>query len=190
MLTNHTSNVRNKWRYLGIIPVLAFMMVLLHSPATQGNAISAKMPELLLSASSSFTPEEAIPSIFPLPETFKQKITWGYKQNAIHPISKKVTTHLGVDVAAPTGTPVYASSDGVVLKAETVEGWGKLVVLEHGEGYTTFYAHLDEIGVESGMKVAVGQVIGKVGNTGQSTGSHLHYEVRKNGEHENPADYY
>jgi murein DD-endopeptidase MepM/ murein hydrolase activator NlpD len=63
-------------------------------------------------------------------------------------------------------------------------------VIEHGQGFATFYAHLDEIDVETGMKVAVGQVIGKVGNTGQSTGSHLHYEVRKNEEHVNPSDYY
>ena len=67
---------------------------------------------------------------------------------------------------------------------------GKLIVLEHAEGFTTFYAHLDEIGVETGVKVAMGQVIVKVGNSGQSTGPHLHYEVRRNGEHVNPADYY
>jgi murein DD-endopeptidase MepM/ murein hydrolase activator NlpD len=91
---------------------------------------------------------------------------------------------------APTGTPVYAAGGGVVLKAAYLEGWGKLIVLEHAEGYTTFYAHLDEISVEKGVKVTVGQVIGKVGNTGQSTGSHLHYEVRLNDEQVDPADFY
>jgi len=181
MLTNHTSNQRNKWRYLGILPVLAFMIILFHTPASNSRAIPAH---------ESFFLENGIPSRFPLPEKFRGIISWGYDKEAIHPISKKEMVHKGIDVPAPTGTPVYASGEGVVLKAENVEGWGKFVVLEHGEGYTSFYAHLDEIGVETGVKVALGQVIGKVGNSGQSTGPHLHYEVRWNGEHVNPADYY
>jgi hypothetical protein len=181
MLTNHTSNQRNKWRYLGILPVIALMIILFHTPASHSRA---------LPGSQSFLPEDGIPSRFPLPEKFKGIISWGYDKEAIHPISKKALVHKGIDVPAPTGTPVYASGDGVVLEAGNVEGWGKLVMLEHEEGYTTFYAHLDEIEVEIGAKVTVNQVIGKVGNTGQSTGPHLHYEVRKNGEHVNPADYY
>lgn len=98
--------------------------------------------------------------------------------------------HRGIDMPAPTGTAVYAAGDGVVIKAENLEGWGKLVVLEHAEGYTSHYAHLNEIGVESGTKVHKGEVIGKVGNTGQSTGPHLHYEVCLDGKHLNPADFY
>ena len=93
-------------------------------------------------------------------------------------------------MAAPTGTQVFASGDGVVKKAVEEKGWRKLVVVEHEDGYTTFYAHLDEIEVKNGVKVRRGEVIGRVGNTGQSTGPHLHYEVRKNGEHLNPADFY
>ena len=181
MLTNHTSNRKLKWRYLGIVPVLAFMVVLFHTPASHSRAISAPI---------SLFVEDGIPSHFPLPEKYKGIISWGYDKEAIHPISKKALVHKGIDMPAPTGTPVYAAGGGVVLKAETVEGWGKLVVLEHADGFSTFYAHLDEITVETGVKVAVAQVIGKVGNTGQSTGPHLHYEVRKNGEHVNPADYY
>lgn len=181
MLTNHTSKSRNKWRYLGILPVLALMMALFHTPASQGKAIPA---------SESFFLNDGIPSLFPLPEKYMGTVSWGYNQKAIHPINKKETLHMGIDVPAPTGTPVFAAGEGVVLKAENVEGWGNLVVLEHAEGFTTFYAHLDEIGVETGVKVVMGQVIGKVGNSGQSTGSHLHYEVRRNGEHVNPADYY
>ncbi len=93
-------------------------------------------------------------------------------------------------MAAPTGTSVFATGDGLVKKAAEEKGWGKLVVVEHEDGYATFYTHMDEIGVESGMKVRKGEVIGRVGNTGQSTGPHLHYEVRKNGNHLNPADFY
>ena len=128
--------------------------------------------------------------ILPLPEKYREKITWDYDLQAIHPITKKEITHKGIDVAAPTGTQVFASGDGVVKKAVEEKGWSKLVVVEHEDGYTTFYAHLDEIEVENGVKVLRGEVIGRVGNTGQSTGPHLHYEVRKNGEHLNPADFY
>jgi hypothetical protein len=182
MLTNHTSNRKNKWRYLGIIPMLALMTILFHTPASDSRAI--------LPASGSFFLNDGIPTRFPLPEEYKGKISWGFNQEAINPISKKEMVHKGIDVPAPTGTPVYAAGGGVVLKAESLEGWGKLIVLEHAEGYTTYYAHLDEFVVEAGAKVAVGQLIGKVGNTGQSTGPHLHYEVRLKGEHLNPGDFY
>lgn len=190
MLTRHTSSNRDLWRYLGIIPVVALMTVLFHAPAAQSTALPARIPEYLMSAPFPGFAEEAIPSLFPLPEKYKQKITWGFEQKAIHPITRNETLHRGIDVAAPTGTPVGAAGGGVVRKAENEEGWGKLVVLEHADGYTTFYAHLDEISVEEGMKVAAGQVVGKVGNTGQSAGPHLHYEVRRHGEPVNPADYY
>jgi len=177
MLTNHKSNRSKKWRYLGILPLLATMIILFHTPAEQGMAGSIASPD-------------GRPSQFPLPEKYLEKITWGYNNTAIHPITRKETTHLGIDVAAPTGTPVFAMGDGLVLKAVEEKGWGKMIVLDHGDGYATFYAHLDEIEVEAGVKVRRGELIGKVGNTGQSTGPHLHYEVRLNGEHKNPADFY
>jgi len=190
MLTNHTSNRSKKWRYLGIFPVIALMLVLFHTPAEQGKAGSALAPSGLLKASEFLFNFDGVPSQFPLPEKYKEKITWGYNQEALHPITGKETVHNGIDVAAPTGTPVFATGDGVVKKAEEEKGWGKLIVVEHEDAYITFYAHMDEIGVESGMKVSKGEVIGAVGNTGQSTGPHLHYEVRKNGEHLNPAYFY
>jgi len=190
MLTNHKSKNRNKFRYLGIIPVVALMMLLFHSPASQHTVRAGNLSAGITFPSVPLILNDGIPSRFPLPEAYKGKISWGYNQNAIHPISKKPTTHQGIDVPAPTGTPVYAAGGGKVLKAEEVEGWGKLVILEHTAGYSTLYAHLDEILVKKGEKLDAGKTLGKVGNTGQSTGSHLHYEVRKNGKPVNPADYY
>lgn len=190
MLTNHTSNQKDKWRYLGIIPAVGLMIILFHTPASNGRAIPAPVPDKIVRAAESLFLDDGIPSHFPLPEEYKGKVSWGYDKEAIHPISKKEMVHKGIDMPAPSGTPVYAAGGGVVKKAGNMEGWGNLVVLEHAEGFSTFYAHLDEIDVESGVKVAVGQVIGKVGNTGQSTGSHLHYEVRKNGENVNPEDFF
>jgi murein DD-endopeptidase MepM/ murein hydrolase activator NlpD len=190
MLTNHRSKNRNKLRYLGIIPLVALTMLLFHSPSGQSTVRAGKLPAEFSLPSGSLFLNDGIPSRFPLPEEYMGKISWDYNKKAIHPITKKETTHLGIDVPAPTGTPVYAAGGGEVLKAEEVEGWGKLVVLEHDEAYTTVYAHLDEILVKKGEKIDEGKTLGKVGNTGQSTGPHLHYEVRKNGNPVNPADYY
>ena len=190
MLTNHKSNRRKKLRYLGILPLMALMILLFHTPAEKGVAGVASPQDAFHQMTESLNNFEGVPAQFPLPDIYRDRISWGFNQKAIHPITKKETTHLGIDLPAPTGTPVFAAGDGKVLKARAEDGWGQLIVLEHGDGYTTFYAHLDEIGVEAGSKVSRGEVIGKVGNTGQSTGSHLHYEVRRNGEHLNPADFY
>ena len=190
MLTNHKSNGNKKWLYLGILPLMAILLVLFHTPAEKSLAAAAQATAGELIASVSLSVPDGVPSRFPLPEKYKEKITWGYNKTALHPISKKETTHLGIDVAAPAGTPVYAMGDGVVNKAVEEKGWGKMIVLDHGNGFVTFYGHLDEIHVAAGAKVYRGEVIGKVGNTGQSTGPHLHFEVRQNGEHRNPADFY
>jgi hypothetical protein len=190
MLTMNHSDRRKKWRYLGILPVASFILLVIHAPAEPGHAESVLHPGEQWNRSIQVAPLREAPSQFPLPEKYRDHITWGYNKEAIHPITGKQTVHQGIDVAAPTGTPVFAASDGVVKLAENESGWGNLVILEHGDGYTTFYAHLDEIAVKAGSEVSKGEVIGRVGNTGQSTGSHLHYEVRKNGEHLDPANFY
>ena len=190
MLTNHNSSKSKKWRYLGTLPLMALMIVLFHTPADQGMAVTTQSPIGEMRTTVPLFSFDGVPSQFPLPEIYKENITWDYNQEAIHPISKKEVTHMGIDVAAPSGTEVFAAGDGIVKKAVEEKGWGKMIVLEHEDGYATFYAHLDKIEVESGVKVKRGELIGRVGNTGQSTGPHLHYEVRLNGEHLNPADFY
>ena len=96
-----------------------------------------------------------------------------------------------MDFASSIGTEVYATGDGVVERVEeTYWGYGNLVTLNHGYGYKTQYAHLSEFGVKLGEKVKRGQVIGYVGNTGKSTGPHLHYEVLRNGEATDPIYYF
>lgn len=190
MLTNNKSNRKNLWRYLGILPLSALMLVLFQSPVKPALAGTSTNPDISFIPVVPYYSMDGIPSLFPLPEKYKEKITWGYEEEAIHPINGKKTTHLGIDVAAPSGTPVYATADGVIQKAEEEKGWGKLIIIEHEDAYTSFYAHLSDIEVDSGTKVQKGTVIGRVGNTGQSTGPHLHYEVRQNGEHMNPADYF
>ena len=109
----------------------------------------------------------------------------------VHPVTKTVKTHTGIDIGASHGTNIYAAASGTVL----VSGWnsggyGNYVVIDHGGGVTTLYAHCSALLVSSGQSVTKGQVIAKIGSTGMSTGPHLHFEVLKNGSHTNPMAYF
>ncbi len=105
------------------------------------------------------------------------------------PFSGKRKMHHGIDIAARTGTPVTAAANGIVSKVATLSGYGKVVVLDHGYGFQTYYAHNSKVEVKMGQRVKRGDKIAAVGNTGRSTGSHLHYEVRLNGLPVNPKIY-
>jgi len=105
------------------------------------------------------------------------------------PLTHGRGTHQGVDIAAAPGQPVHASADGIVMMASEQGGLGRAVFLAHGYGLTTRYAHLSAVSVHPGQKVRRGDVIGRVGSTGRSTGYHLHYEVRIDGEPVNPLAY-
>ena len=104
-----------------------------------------------------------------------------------HPIYGTLRRHSGIDLAAPTGAPIVATSDGVVSTANWSGGYGLLVALEHGGGLQTRYGHMSRVNVLPGQRVRRGDVIGFVGSTGNSTGPHLHYEMRVNGQAINPA---
>ena len=98
--------------------------------------------------------------------------------------------HTGIDLAAPSGTPVMAAKGGTVVFAGwNTQGYGNLIIVDHGNGQRTYYAHLSQISINNGATVSAGQAIGKVGSTGNSTGSHLHFEVRMNGVAQNPQSY-
>lgn len=117
--------------------------------------------------------------------------------NYIWPTGAKIITqyyglrHTGIDIAGPVGLPNYAARDGVVIKSQCGYngGYGCYIIVDHGGGLTTLYAHNSKLLVSVGEQVAQGQVIGLVGNTGRSTGPHLHFEVRVNGRHINPLQY-
>ncbi|MBN1950813.1 MAG: peptidoglycan DD-metalloendopeptidase family protein [Bacteroidales bacterium] len=117
-------------------------------------------------------------------------ITLEFGFTGTHPVTKKTFTHKGVDLRAPLGTDVIATGDGVVIEAVEKEGWGKLIIIRHDESTESYYAHLDDFTVNSGDPVRAGQVIGHVGNTGYSTGPHLHYEVRIKSEPVDPSGYF
>ena len=108
----------------------------------------------------------------------------------MHPILGYLKMHSGIDLTAPTGTPIYASGDAVVVRADRAGGYGNHVRLNHGYGYVTVYGHLSKLLLRPGQKVKRGDVIGLVGSTGLSTSPHLHYEVRINGKPVNPLNFY
>lgn len=99
------------------------------------------------------------------------------------------SNHTGLDIAATTGTPIKVMADGVVTNASYSGSYGKLVKVEHGNGVETWYAHTSKMYVKKGQEVKAGDVIAEVGSTGNSTGPHLHLEIRINGEHINPQEY-
>lgn len=106
-----------------------------------------------------------------------------------HPVLGGRRQHTGIDLAAPTGTPVYATADGVVSRADWFSSYGLYISVEHGASMQTRYAHLSRLAVASGDSVKKGDLIGYVGSTGRSTGPHLHYEVRVEGLAVNPIPY-
>ena len=130
-----------------------------------------------------------IPAIQPVANKNLKYTASGYGMR-IDPIYKTAKFHNGMDFSANIGTPVYATGDGVIKKAGWQSGYGKIIIVSHGFGYETWYAHLNKYNVRVGQKVVRGEVIGEVGNTGKSTGPHLHYEVHVKGKVVNPVNYY
>ncbi|MBD3638609.1 MAG: M23 family metallopeptidase [Crocinitomicaceae bacterium] len=132
----------------------------------------------------------AIPAIQPVSNLDLTRIASGFGYR-IDPIYKTKKMHTGLDFTADTGTPVYATGNGVVVECEVKRwGYGQSVIVDHGFGYRTRYAHLSEFKCKPGDKVVRGQIIGLVGSTGKSTAPHLHYEVEKNGQKINPIHYF
>lgn len=126
----------------------------------------------------------ATPSIWPT----KGWQTSGFGMRT-SPFTGKKAMHSGIDIANKTGTPVVAPADGIISFSGTKGGFGKVLVIDHGYGYSTFYGHCSELKKKVGEKVKRGDLIALVGNTGSSTGPHLHYEVRVNGVATNPTKY-
>ncbi len=132
----------------------------------------------------------SVPAIMPISNKDLRRTAsgWGWR---IHPIYKIRKFHYGMDFTAPTGTEIYATGDGVVEVVEvSLRGYGKRVIINHGFGYKTLYAHLNGFNVKKGQKVKRAEVIGFVGSSGTSTAPHLHYEVFKNNKKVNPVHYY
>jgi hypothetical protein len=132
----------------------------------------------------------SIPAIQPVSNKQLKRIASGYGRR-IDPYYKKPKYHYGVDFSAPQGTPIYATGNGTIKKLKkSRRGFGNHIVIDHGYGYQSLYAHMSKFNVRANQKVKRGDIIGFVGNTGKSTAPHLHYEVHKGGKKVNPAYYF
>ncbi len=129
-----------------------------------------------------------LPAVLPMPKNRGQIIS-GFGMR-FHPILKYRRMHTGIDIAAPKGTPIYATGDGVVLGAGRESGYGITCQINHGYGYQTLYGHLSKLNVRPGQKVKRGEIIGFVGSTGLSKAPHVHYEVILNGQKVNPVYFF
>jgi murein DD-endopeptidase MepM/ murein hydrolase activator NlpD len=127
----------------------------------------------------------SIPSINPV-EVMRFSSQYGYRTD---PFQGRRKNHKGLDIPGPIGTPIYATADGIVGRAQWVSGYGKYVEIEHGNAIQTRYGHLSAMNVVSGQRIKQGDILGFMGSTGRSTGSHLHYEVRIAGEPVNPNSF-
>lgn len=154
------------------------------------NGQSLSFKELIELAKNKEKMLASIPAIQPVNNKDLKRMASGFGYR-IDPIYKTRRMHTGMDFTANVGTDVYSTGDGIVEAVE-VSGWGygKSIVINHGYGYKTRYAHLSAFKVKQGQKVSRGELIGLVGNTGKSTGAHLHYEVEKGGVKVNPIHYY
>ncbi len=134
-------------------------------------------------------------------EKRKEKATINGVYIAVVPVQGNITSrygareeirdheHKGLDIGAKTGTPIKAAADGTIIHSGTMGGYGNLIIIDHGNGITTYYGHCNKLYKNKGTKVKAGDIIAEVGSTGNSTGSHLHFEIRKNGVYVNPSKY-
>jgi len=147
-------------------------------------AIAVSAGGLRLMPASAFADSTYTPSIWPV----LGRITDGFGER-LDPFSGEGAFHTGVDVGADYGAPVHVTADGMVLDAGQHSGYGRVVIVDHGFGITTWYAHLSSYAVVTGTRVKRGEVIGYAGISGRSTGPHVHYEVRMNNAPVNPWRY-
>ncbi|MHB1652409.1 MAG: murein hydrolase activator EnvC family protein [Desulfitobacteriaceae bacterium] len=148
------------------------------------NALNDKIRQLQMAAKRG-----VIGSIsdWPLPGHYEISSPFGWR---IHPITHKKSLHTGVDIPAPSGTPIHAAGAGVVIYTGYYGAYGNVVIIDHGGGYSSLYAHQSEVAATIGQQVKAGQIIGYVGSTGWSTGPHLHFEVRISGNPTDPLAFY
>lgn len=132
----------------------------------------------------------SIPAIQPISNENLTRLASGYGMR-IHPIYKTTKLHTGMDFTAPKGTAIYATGNGIIFETKkSKRGYGNHIIIDHGYGYKTLYAHMKRIIMNKGQEIKRGEIIGYVGNSGTSVGPHLHYEVHKNGKKINPVNFY
>lgn len=150
---------------------------------------SNSLEELIAMGKNQEEKSKCVPAIQPISNKDLRRTASGYGIR-IDPIYRTPRFHSGMDFSARIGTEIYATGNGVVTFAGWKQGYGNCLMIDHGYGFETLYGHMSKFKARVGQKVTRGEVIGEVGNTGKSTGPHLHYEVIVRGKHDNPSKYY
>jgi murein DD-endopeptidase MepM/ murein hydrolase activator NlpD len=188
MMTRINSSKLAKFKLLLVLPLVAVLLMAFSIESAMERVIDKTQLQ-----DQSQAKDNSVPSIFPVKKVDGVAISSGYGMR-IHPISKKEMMHKAVDIKAPEGTPVFATADGIVRKVKQNykqgEGYGKFIIVDHKGGFSTLYTQLSEYNTKEGSEVKQGYVIGYVGSSGLSTGPHLHYEVKIDGENVDPEDYF
>ena len=202
-MMNKHKNTQNRWTYLLVFPVLlsvvfAFSSKDAISPIEEvgleladrlGPVNTFDLPDFTISKDTSEPEEDPnVPSILPIKSQRSMRLTSGFGMR-MDPISKTEKRHSGADFACAIGTEIVSTADGIVEVAEVRKRYGGLIIVDHGNGFKTRYAQLSEFKSKPGDMVEKGQVIALSGNSGRSTGPHLHYEVQKDGNRIDPMDY-
>lgn len=178
MILKNKSNLLFKLTYLSIVPICLFFLVAF-SPSGFNQ----------VPTSNNIKHSNNIPSLFPLHNKTQKDITSHFGVQRRLSKTSKLHIHSGIDIRATSGTPIFATADGIILQAKTQGNWGNLIIIAHTNGYQTRYAHLNGFNVQKNQQVQKGKIIGYTGNTGLSKGPHLHYEILQNGQHVNPINY-
>ncbi len=179
MITTNKSAKVKSLRYLIIVPALALLTL----------SFSKSNINPVIQISQVAGQSQGKPELNPIMSADNKGITNKFGVRFVNPITKVKGIHNGIDIKANEGVSVMASASGIAIKVANEEKWGNIVIIDHGNGYQTWYAHLKGFNVKEGESVQKGQIIGFVGTSGSSTGYHLHFEVHLNGKPVNPLDY-
>lgn len=181
MITKNRSNKFSYLKYMLAIPVVSLSLFAFAGNTNVNNTIKEVTPAI----SNVIVQDNSVPDGKPIKSKDLKRISNRFGKK-LHPIKKKMYMHNGIDIAAKEGTPVYATGDGVIKKTGQDKGRGIYIMIVHNDQYQTNYTHLSKVKVTEGKKVKKGDIIGYVGNTGMSTGSHLHYEIVKDKKNIDP----
>ena len=183
MMTKKTSHNRSKLTYFLVLPMCALFLIAFTKPSIENNMVHDVVQKI---ASTDVAPTFA----FPVEGSSKQQITSFFNMNRKNPITKKLEIHTGIDIRAALGTPIIATADGTVFLSKEVGAWGNIIKIRHQDGYETWYAHLKGFNTNYVKSVKKGDVIGYVGMTGNSSGPHLHYELKHYKKSMDPLPYF
>ena len=182
MISKTKSSRFNYLKYVVIIPVIALLLLAFSSKSKTG------LSTLSFTKSVNVFKNSTPPNLYPIANGTFEDITHTYGKKFTFPGEKKSKMHGGIDIKGKIGTNIIATGDGIITKASFEKNWGNLIIVSHPGGYSTWYAHLHNFNIKEGQQVSKGDVIGFLGNTGKSTGPHLHYEIRHKDKRLDPID--